>query len=108
MSLLDGGFRPGGTSRNRPHGHLGILRIAVVALFAVLALRLFAMQIVDGAGYRERSLNNHISETNILPPRGLMVDRNGVPLVENVPVYSAQIIPDLLPRGEAARYAIYL
>ena len=108
MSLLDGGYRPGGTSRNRPHGHLGVLKIAVVALFAVLTLRLIDMQIVDGEGYRERSLNNHIAETNILPPRGLMVDRNGVPLVENVPVYAAQIVPDLLPASDDARYAIYL
>jgi penicillin-binding protein 2 len=37
-----------------------------------------------------------------------MVDRNGLPLVENVPVYSAQVTPDLLPAGEATRYAIYL
>ncbi|MEX1104036.1 MAG: penicillin-binding transpeptidase domain-containing protein, partial [Dehalococcoidia bacterium] len=108
MSLLDGGFRPGGTSRNRPHGHLGVLKIAVIALFAILTLRLVDMQIVDGEGYRQRSVNNHIAQTNILPPRGLMVDRNGVPLVENVPVYSVQVIPDLLPEGEATRYAIYL
>ncbi|MGH2609528.1 MAG: penicillin-binding protein 2, partial [Tepidiformaceae bacterium] len=106
--MLDGGFRPGGTSRNRPHGHLGVLRIAVILLFAVLTLRLVDMQIVDGEGYRERSVNNHIAQANILPPRGLMVDRNGTPLVDNVPVYSVQLTPDLLPADADAQYTIFL
>ncbi len=104
----DGRLRPGGSSRNRPHGHLGVLRVAVLALFAVLTLRLVEMQIVDGKGYEERSKNNHIAQTNLLPPRGLMTDRNGTPLVQNVPVYSVTIVPDLLPEGDAARYAVYL
>lgn len=109
MSMLEGGgFRPGGSSRTRPHGHLGVLRVAVVALFAVLTIRLVDMQIVDGKGYEQRSRNNHIAQTNLLPPRGLMTDRNGTPLVENVPVYSVTIVPELLPEGDAARYAIYL
>jgi penicillin-binding protein 2 len=108
MSMLDGGFPGGGTTRNRPHGHLGVLRVSVVVLFAILTLRLVDMQIVDGSGYRARSVNNHIAQTNILPPRGLMVDRNGVPLVENVPVYSAQVTPDLLPGSDAEQYAIFL
>ena len=106
--LEGGGIRPGGSSRNRPHGNLGMLKIAVVVLFAALTLRLVDMQIVDGKGYEARSRNNHIAQTNLLPPRGLMTDRNGAPLVQNVPVYSVTIVPDLLPDGDARRYAIYL
>ncbi len=109
MSILDEGFRaPGGSSRNRPHGNLGVLRLAVVGLFLVLAIRLGQMQIVDGASYAERSRENHIVEKNILPTRGLITDRNGEPLVENVGVYSATILPQTLPEEEAARYQIYL
>jgi len=49
MSILDEGFRaPGGSSRNRPHGNLAVLRIAVLGLFAVLAVRLVDMQIING------------------------------------------------------------
>ncbi len=109
MSILDEGFRaPGGTSRNRPHGNMAVLRIAILGLFLVLGIRLAQMQIVDGANYAERSRENHIVQKNILPTRGLITDRNGEPLVENVGVYSATILPETLPDKEADRYQIYL
>ena len=109
MSILDEGFRaPGGSSRNRPHGNLGVLRIAVLGMFLILGLRLAKMQIVDGANYAERSRENHIVQKNILPTRGLITDRNGEPLVQNVGVYSATILPETLPEKEADRYQIYL
>ncbi|MGE0598997.1 MAG: penicillin-binding protein 2 [Dehalococcoidia bacterium] len=115
MSILDEGFRaPGGTSRNRPHGNLGILRIAVVGLFLLLGVRLAQMQIVDGAAYAQRSKENHIYQKNILPTRGLIFDRNGEPLVQNVGVYSATILPEALPGPDTydnwkdMRYKMYL
>ena len=78
MSILDGGFRgPSSPSRNRPHGNLGVLRIAVLGMFAILTIRLVSMQIIDGDDYARRSRENHIRATNILPARGLIFDRNG-------------------------------
>jgi penicillin-binding protein 2 len=115
MSILDEGFRaPGGTSRNRPHGNLAMLRIAVLGLFLILGARLGWMQIVDGASYAKRSQENHIFQQNILPTRGLITDRNGQPLVQNVGVYSATILPQGLPNDfefpdwKERRYKIYL
>ncbi|MEO8538706.1 MAG: penicillin-binding protein 2 [bacterium] len=109
MSILDEGFRaPGGSSRNRPHGNLGVLKIAVLGMFLVLGIRLGKMQLLDGSNYAERSRENHIVQKNILPTRGLITDRNGEPLVQNVGVYSATILPETLPEKEADRYQIYL
>lgn len=109
MSILDEGFRsPGGSSRNRPHGNLGVLRLAVLAVFVVLAIRLADMQIIHGAGYAQRSRENHIVQRNILPTRGLITDRNGEPLVKNIGVYSATILPEVLPSSREDRYKIYL
>lgn len=109
MSILDEGFRaPGGTSRNRPHGNMAVLRLAVLGLFLVLGIRLAQMQIVDGASYAERSRENHIVQKNILPTRGLILDRNGEPLVQNVGVYSATILPETLPQSDEDRYKVYL
>ena len=115
MSILDEGFRaPGGTSRNRPHGNLGVLRLAVVGMFLVLGIRLGWMQIVDGAQYAERSRQNHIVQKNILPTRGLILDRNGEPLVQNVGVYSVSVLPQGLPNEftyddwQERRYKMYL
>jgi penicillin-binding protein 2 len=108
MSDLDEEYRGrGGGSRNRPHGNLNFLRLAVIALFGILAMRLAYMQLVNGADYARRSTENHISQTNILPTRGGIVDRNGQSLVTNVPVYTATILPELLPDSQDARYAIY-
>ncbi len=108
MSILGDGFRGApGTSRNRPHGNLAALKLAVILLFSILVLRLGYMQIVNGDAYALRSRENHIIATNILPPRGLILDRNGAPLVNNVGIYTATIVPELLPDGEDDRYAIY-
>jgi penicillin-binding protein 2 len=110
LSLLDDGFlQPGKEpARNRPHGNLMVLRIAVLALFGILAVRLASMQLIDGADYAQRSRENHIFSTNILPTRGLIVDREGTPLVENVGRYAAGVTPELLPANKDQRYRIYL
>ena len=108
MSILDGDFKPTSTpSRNRPHGNLAILKLAVVGLFAILVARLVDMQIVHGDEYARRSRENHIVATNILPARGLIYARGGKPLFENVGVYTATIVPAFLPESEDARYRIY-
>jgi penicillin-binding protein 2 len=77
-------------------------------MFGLLALRLANMQIIHGSSYAQRSHENHISANNILPPRGLLFDRNGKPLVENVGIYTATIVPELLPKSEEDRRRIYL
>ena len=47
MSILDEGFRaPGGTSRNRPHGNLAMLRLAVLGMFLILGLLVFPTTVV--------------------------------------------------------------
>lgn len=108
MSILDERYRrPAGGSRNRPHGNLNTLRVAVVVLFAILGVRLFYMQIINGDEYARRSRENHILQQNILPTRGDILDRNGERLVDNVGVYTATVVPELLPDSQAARYQIY-
>jgi penicillin-binding protein 2 len=103
-----------GLSRNRPHGNLLVLRVAVIVAFALLLVRLADWQLVQGAEFAERARENHILQTNTLPTRGLILDRNGESLVENVGVFTATVIPVLLPtlpNGDpdaAARYSIYL
>jgi len=109
MSMFDGNFRQGSSaSRTRPHGNLGVLRLAVLLMFAVLVARLVNMQIVHGEDYANRSRDNYISQTNILPPRGLIYDRNGEPLVRNIGIYNAVITPRFLPDATDLRDQIYL
>ncbi len=97
-----------GRSRNRPHGNVGILRIAVVILFLVLGARLVQMQIVDGAEYAERSELNRIIVESVQPTRGLIFDRKGQPLVQNSGSFTALITPAFLPEDAGDRYRLYL
>ena len=105
------GPSPGGPSRTRPHSNLAILRFAVLALFAILTVQLARMQILQGDKYAQRSRENHVTQRFTLPPRGLIYDRNGEPLVANETIFHAIIVPEFLPplpEKAAERYAIYL
>ena len=97
-----------GLSRNRPHGNVAVLRIAVIVLFAILGLRLAQMQLVNGAEYAERSERNRIVVDSVPPARGLVYDRNGEALVENSNVYIAVVSPAFLPEKADDRYRMYL
>ncbi len=78
------------------------LRLLVLLLFGVLAAQLVRMQIIHGDEYRERAETNRLRVLTVTPPRGLIYDRNGTPLVENVPGFSAVIIPADLPEDRQA------
>ena len=57
--------------------------LLIVVLFAILTIQLARMQLVNGATYRLRAETNRLRELPLIPQRGLIFDRNGVPLVEN-------------------------
>ncbi|MEX2080629.1 MAG: penicillin-binding protein 2 [Dehalococcoidia bacterium] len=109
MTLFDDrGRSGGGPSRTRPHGNLTFLRVAIVVLFSILTLQLVNLQIINGEDYARRAEENHITTTNIVPPRGLIYDANGTVLVQNIGLYTATLTPDFLPEEAEARFAIYL
>jgi penicillin-binding protein 2 len=72
------------------------IRIAV-ALFliaaSVLVMRLGYLQIIKGAEFKKKSENNSIRFRQIKPLRGLIMDRNGVVLVDNRPSFDVLYIP---------------
>src|SRR6185503_1814610 len=62
---------------------------ALVLLFlGVLGVRLYMLQIVNGARYAEIAENQRIRLLPILAPRGVIMDRNGNVLVDSRPIYS--------------------
>ncbi len=60
---------------------LGIFFLLVGGLFLSRAWKL---QVVDGATYNQKSLNNTLHSTTLFAQRGTVLDRTGVPLVWNV------------------------
>jgi penicillin-binding protein 2 len=68
---------------------LGISLLLVVGLW----VRLFELQVLRTAEFRQKSDANSIRLVEELPGRGLIVDRHGRVIVENKPSYSLSVIP---------------
>ena len=62
-----------------------VFPLILICGFFLLGARAFDLMIVRGAQYRELSEENRIREIPVAAPRGVIYDRNGVPLVRNVP-----------------------
>lgn len=73
------------------------LRLLIIALFGVLAMQLWNMQIVQGKQYQQRAENNRLRLLSIPPPRGVIYDRDGQMLARNLPSFTAAIVPADLP-----------
>jgi penicillin-binding protein 2 len=70
-----------------------IAAIFILLLISLLIARLIYLQICQHDLYLTMSKKNHLELRPIDPNRGLIYDRNGVLLAENVPVFSLDIIP---------------
>jgi penicillin-binding protein 2 len=76
---------------------VGLLGVVAVAVFATLFLRLWSLQILNGAQLLRAAENNQRREVRLQAPRGAILDRNGLPLVINVPGTIVQIDQSTLP-----------
>ena len=68
----------------RPGLRLRIVGISMIGLFAVLGLRLWALQVLQAPAAAQAVTANQIRAVPVAPTRGLILDRNGYPLVNNV------------------------
>lgn len=71
-----------------------VLGVFVVALLTTLIWRLAYLQISLHEKYSDLSENNRLQLRPIPPNRGLIFDRNGVLLAENIPSYSLTLTPE--------------
>ena len=69
------------------------LTLIIVAVFLIIAGRLFQFQVMRTQQYKELALSNRIRKERVIAPRGFIRDRNGVKLVVNVPVFQICILP---------------
>ncbi|CDZ79249.1 Sporulation-specific penicillin-binding protein [Legionella massiliensis] len=73
---------------------LNLLIVLIIILSSLLIFRLAYLQISQFKRYQTLSLKNQMSIIPIAPPRGIILDRNGVILADNIPVYVLEIIPE--------------
>jgi penicillin-binding protein 2 len=76
-----------------------------VVLFAILFLRLWLLQIVDGETYLAEAKNNRTRSFRTSAPRGKILDREGEVLVANRTSLALQVNPRKLPADPAERRA---
>ncbi|MCW5590162.1 MAG: penicillin-binding protein 2 [Legionellales bacterium] len=75
--------------------------VAIIILCGLIVLRLVYLQIFQHGLYTTLSQQNQLNFLPLPPKRGLIYDRNGVLLAENIPVFTLECIPDYVPHLSA-------
>ncbi len=102
----DGSFFWFGDSTNErmsaPIDARRLLIISLCCLFGlfVLGARSLYLQVVRYDHYSSLAEHNRTKTKVLYANRGLLFDRNGTPLVENIPQYSLWVIPSELPKKD--------
>ena len=85
---------------------VGIVQAVVLFCFFLLVLRLSYLQIVRHDDLQEQAENNRTAVIPTVPPRGTILDRNGVVLASNYSAYTLEITPSQVPDLEATIEAL--
>ena len=88
----------------QPRYRLAYLLVGFTVL--VFSFRLWYLQIINGAELRQFSEQNSIKETKIPAPRGIIYDRNGEVLVENLPGFEVTLSPQYVSNLEETAEAL--
>ena len=94
------GLTPADTNAKTSMGIQGIqpwVRFGLLLGVCGLGLRLVHLQIVQAGTYRDKAERNRVRLERVNAPRGLILDRNGTPLVENTPNFSVTLTASDLP-----------
>ncbi len=74
-----------------------IFYIVLIGTLLVFGLRLIQLQVFDYSSYVAQADENRTREVLIPAPRGVIYDRNGIPLAQNVEQFNVTITPAFLP-----------
>ncbi len=84
-----------------------LIYLAIAGVFGYFVIRLFSLQIIQGAGYLARANDNRTQTISLQTTRGIIYDRNNFILASNAPSYNVVITPALLPDDDGAVQQIY-
>src|SRR4028119_1588014 len=99
-------MRVGREHRDDLVARIRILSALVCGLVAVIAVGYWYVQLVRGEEYRQLAEENRLRKLPIKAPRGLIYDRHGRLLVENVPSYNLMLDRSRAPRlGRSLAFA---
>ena len=105
-----GRFLPGDPRVEEPYRltpqlafRVAILAFLALAVFAVLFLRLWALEVLSGDKYLAVANDNRVRTLRLEAPRGPVLDRNSKVLVENVPGTRVELWPADMPKSWPAQ-----
>ncbi len=99
-------YRMGSQPKNIGPGRLRVLQAVIVFSFILLAARIYRIQILQRDEFELRADENRFDEISIPAPRGIILDRNDVPLAINVPSANVTVTPALLPADQEEELAV--
>jgi len=105
-----GRFLPGDPRTAEPYRltpqtalRVAILAFLALGVFALLFLRLWALQVLSGDRYLAQANDNRVRTVRVEAPRGPVLDENGRLLVTNVPGTRVELWPADLPKNWPAQ-----
>jgi len=80
---------------------LPLLAALIILFIVILLTRLWYLQAVKGQYYQDQAENNRIRPVKIRAPRGIIYDRRGRPIVENVLTFDISLVEEDSPDLDA-------
>jgi penicillin-binding protein 2 len=68
--------------------------VFIACMSVVLIVRMFQLQVIEHEHFATLSEDNRVKIVPVAPTRGLIFDRNGTVLAQNVPTYSLEVVPE--------------
>jgi penicillin-binding protein 2 len=107
-----GRFLPGDPRVSEPYRltpqlafRVAVLAFLTLGVFAILFLRLWALQVLSGNSYLTQANDNRVRTLRIEAPRGLILDNTGKVIVTNVAGTRLELWPADLPKKWAVERA---
>ncbi len=89
-------FRRKGKGRPVPRlePRIAVMSAVMLAVFGLVAVRLYYLQVIRGPELKELADRNRIRIRRLPAPRGLVYDRRHRPLVDTLPSFDAVVVPE--------------
>jgi penicillin-binding protein 2 len=82
--------------------------LIMLLIIFLLGLRYAYLQVVSYEEFTARSINNQVRIVPVAPNRGLIYDRRGRPVAENLPAYRLELVPEKVDDLEQTLVALGL
>jgi penicillin-binding protein 2 len=79
----------------------------LLVIFAIYLVRLITLQVIQYEEWRALAEENRTHQINIQAARGIVYDRNGIVLAQNIPSYNIVITPAELPDDQGEVQEIF-